>query len=118
MKWIAGTNNVGQTYYYPRGFQQLQIVRNRTEPHWVIYDFRGEGVEMLPNPRPGRTRLVFAEITDIPRFGERFGDRPHHDFIFTAVKTNYAWDSAKEARRYVKTLLSDTPAAPRDGRPR
>ena len=106
MDWTKGENDAGQMWAHPTHDPAFQVVRNRGERHWVIYDLHPGTACMVPNPRPGRFRLEFAEVTDIPAAGESFGDRPHHDTIpGPRAPRNYAWDSAAEAMAYVETLL-------------
>jgi hypothetical protein len=109
-RWIHGRNRC-QEYYHPAGSHKIQVVRNLTERHWVIYDLRGGSPRMVPNPYPAHAQLRFREITALPACGERFGSRPEHDCI-GPPSPNFAWDTAQSAKRRVEeTLLNVPPAA-------
>ena len=115
MEWEHGSHET-QEYWYVKGHEhKFQVVRNLIETHWVIYEFVRGGVHMVPNPYRSRRKLRFAEVTDIPKAGEQFGDRPHHDTI-SAYPENHAWDDANAAKQYTEKLLgvieSDKLASP------
>ena len=105
--WIHGHNKL-QEYFHPADNDKIQVVRNRRERHWVVYDLRGGSARMLPNPYRAKAQLRFREITTLPAHNEAFGSRPEHDCIGPA-SVNYAWDTAQAAKRRVEETILGCP---------
>ena len=108
-RWMHGRNRC-QEYYHPAGNQNIQVVRNLAERHWVIYDLRGGSPRMVPNPYSAHAQLRFREITALPACGEHFGGRPEHDYIGPS-SPNFAWDMRTAKQRVEETLLNLSPLA-------
>lgn len=50
LRWTYGENDVGQVYWHPANTHKIQIVKNKGEEHWTIYDLRDRGVRMIRQP--------------------------------------------------------------------
>jgi hypothetical protein len=68
MIWKHGTNE-NQEYFHILDCPELCVARNMEEQHWAIYDLRGIGIKMVPNPKGGYS---FATCPEATAFAEKY----------------------------------------------
>jgi hypothetical protein len=102
MEWVHSENR-HQEYWECPTSDRFLIGRNLMERHWTIYERRGRGLRMIPNPFKAEHETRFQEITRLPSHGKNIGDHPADDAI-GRPSPNYAWDSAAQCKMAVEVI--------------